>query len=170
MNREADAASMKIVPLQATHFPQVADIYKEGLVTGIATFETQVPSWDEWNVKFLTECRYIPIDNDEVIAWCALSPVSKRKVYRGVAEDTIYVAAAHQGKGLGKALLDHLIIESEKQGFWTLQAGIFSENITSIRLHQECGFRVIGIREKIGQRNGQWYDNVIMERRSKLVF
>lgn len=166
---EADVANMKIVPLQETHYPEVARIYEEGLATGIATFETQVPSWEEWDLKFLAPCRYVMLDNDEVVAWCALSAVSKREVYQGVAEDTIYVAASHQGKGIGRTLLTHLVKESEKEGFWTLQAGIFSENIPSIRLHEDCGFRILGTREKIAQRDGKWYDNVIMERRSKHI-
>ena len=105
----------------------------------------------------------------KVVAWCTLSAVSKRKVYEGVAEDTIYVASAHAGKGIGKFLLDHLVAESEKAGFWTLQAGIFTQNKASIALHEKCGFRIIGTRKKIGQRNGKWYDNVLMERRSKKV-
>ena len=160
---------MEIIPLTEKHYPQVARIYQQGLATGVATFETEVPSWEQWNEKFLQVCRYVMVEADEVVAWCALSATSKRVVYRGVAEDTIYVAAAHQGKGVGNQLLTYLVGQSEAAGFWTLQAGIFPQNKASIALHKQCGFRILGIREKVAQRNGVWQDNVIMERRSKIV-
>lgn len=147
----------------------VSKIYAQGIATGIATFETEVPSFEVWDQKFLKQCRIVAENEDEVIGFGALSQVSKREVYKGVAEVTIYVAERSRGKGVGKLLLNTLIKESEEQGFWTLQAGIFSENVASIRLHEQCGFRVIGIREKIGQRNGKWYDNHFLERRSKSV-
>ena len=159
---------MNIRPLIASDYPQVATIYKKGLATGIATFETEVPDWNTWNLKFLECCRYVLENNDVVIGWCTLSSVSKRKVYHGVAEDTIYIDPDYQGKNLGKMLLQHLITESEKNGFWTLQATIFFQNKSSIALHKSCGFREIGIREKIAKRNGKWHNNVIMERRSEL--
>jgi L-amino acid N-acyltransferase YncA len=135
---------MKIEPLKKNHFTAVANIYSEGLATGIATFETIVPTWEEWDEKFLNLCRFVAIINSEVVAWCALSAISKREVYKGVAEDTVYVTSQFQGKGIGKILLKHLVLESEKSGFWTLQAGIFSENKSSIALHKQCGFRVVG--------------------------
>lgn len=163
-----DAAKMKIIPLQEEHFPAVSRIYAEGMASGIATFETMVPNWEQWNVKFLPVCRYVMLMGNEVVAWCALSPVSKRTVYKGVAEDTIYVDSKFQKKGIGKLLLSFLVEESEKSGFWTLQAGIFSENTSSIHLHELCGFRIIGVREKVAQRDGVWHDNVLMERRSSL--
>ncbi len=166
---KADAVKMKITKLQKEHYPAVSKIYLEGLATGIASFETKVPSWEEWNEKFLKTCRYVAIENNEVVAWCALSAVSKRKVYKGVVEDTIYVASEFQGKGIGKTLLQHLISESEAAGFWTLQAGIFPQNKASIKLHQECGFRIMGFREKVAERDGIWHDNILMERRSKKV-
>lgn len=144
----------------------VSRIYAEGIATGIATFETEVPSWDVWNEKFIKKCRLVAELNDKVIGFAVLSQVSKRKVYKGVAEVTVYVAQEKRGKGIGKQLLEALVDESEKQGFWTLQAGIFSENISSIELHKKCGFRVVGIREKVGKRDGIWYDNNLMERRS----
>jgi len=159
---------MKIIPLQQEHYLEVSKIYAEGLKSGLATFETQVPSWDVWDEKFLSPCRYVAIKNDQVVAWCALSAVSKRDVYKGVAENTIYVAASHQGRGIGKTVLNYLISESEKAGFWTLQAGIFSENEASIKLHKVCGFRIIGYRERIAQRYGKWHDNTLLERRSPL--
>lgn len=158
---------MKITALQKKHYPAVADIYKQGMDTGVATFETNVPNWDAWNKKFLANCRFVAILDGRVIGWCALSPVSKRLVYAGVAEDTIYIAEEFQGSGFGKLLLHHLIEESEAAGIYMMQASIFPENKSSIRLHEQCGFRVVGLREKIGQRHGKWFDNVLMERRSK---
>ena len=137
--------------------------------TGIATFETKVPNWEKWNTKFLPQCRFVAEVDQEVLGWCALSPFSSREVYRGVAEVTIYIAEKAQHKGIGKLLLKHLVAESERAGFWTLQARIFTENIASIKLHEKCGFRQVGIREKLGMRNGVWYDNVLLERRSQKV-
>ena len=157
---------MKIVPLQKIHFTRIAQIYAEGMQTGIATFETKIPNWEQWNKKMLPQCRFVALKNDDVVAWCSLNAVSQRKVYRGVAENTIYVAAESRGTGVGKQLLEHLIIESEKAGFWTLQASIFRQNKASIQLHNNCGFRMVGIREKIAQRDGVWHDNLLMERRS----
>ena len=157
---------MQIIPLQKEHFPEVAQIYAEGIQTGIATFETEVPTWDQWDKKMLPQCRFALILDEEVAAWCSLSSVSKRAVYQGVAENTIYVAAKFQNQGLGKKLLSHLVTASEQAGFWTLQAGIFPQNTASISLHEQCGFRIIGIREKIAQRDGLWHNNVLMERRS----
>ena len=164
-----DAVKMEIVPLQKEHYKSVSEIYTEGLATGFASFEAVVPTWEQWNEKFLPVCRYVVLINAQVVAWCALSAVSKRQVYKGVAEDTIYTSSNHQGKGIGRALLKHLVSESEKEGFWTLQSGIFSENIASIELHKNCGFRILGIREKIAPRDGKWYDNVLMERRSTKI-
>lgn len=160
---------MKIIPLKEKHYPEVADIYKEGLDTGIASFETIVPDWEAWNKKFLPEGRFIAEVDGNIAAWCALSPTSKREVYLGVAEDTIYVSKRFQGRGIGKKLLQHLIETSELLGFWTLQAAIFPQNEISIQLHEDCGFRILGVREKVAQRNGTWYDNVLMERRSKKI-
>ncbi len=128
-----------------------------------------MPSWDVWNEKFIKKCRLVAELNDNVVGFAVVSQVSKRKVYKGVAEVTVYVAQEKRGEGIGKQLLEALVDESEKQGFWTLQAGIFSENIASIELHKKCGFRVVGIREKIGKRDGLWHDNVLMERRSELI-
>ena len=160
---------LQIVPLIERHYKEVAAIYRLGLETGIATFETAVPDWENWDRKFIKKCRFVAIMDKEIVGWSALSEVSKRDVYKGVAEDSIYVSASHQGKGVGKKLLKHLIAESEREGFWTLQAGIFSENKISIKLHEDCGFRLVGIRERVAQRNGYWHDNVVLERRSKKV-
>ena len=139
------------------------------MASGIATFETEVPDWNTWNQKFLPECRFIILKNGQIAGWCALSAVSKRMVYKGVAEVTIYIAANFHRQGLGKGLLNHLIQESEAQGFWTLNAAIFPQNVPSIQLHKECGFRIVGTREKIAQRDGKWHDNVLLERRTQKI-
>ncbi len=161
---------MEICKLKESHYPEVAAIYREGLDTGFASFETEVPSWEVWNQKFLATCRFVAVDGQKVIGWAALNPVSKRLVYSGVAENTVYVAASQRSTGIGRKLLNHLVTASEKSGFWTLQAAIFPQNTASLKLHQACGFRVVGLREKIGKRNGEWYDNIFLERRSKKIF
>jgi len=160
---------MKILPLQKKHYVEVSAIYFEGLSTGIASFETKVPHWELWNEKFLPICRFVAVFNQTVVGWCALSATSKREVYRGLAENTVYVSRAHQGKGIGKLLLSHLISESEKAVIWTLQANIFPQNMASIKLHEQCGFRKVGLRKQVAQRDGFWQDNVLLERRSKKV-
>ncbi len=160
---------MHIKNIEEFHYPAVAQIYAEGLSTGIATYETEVPSWEAWDSSHLESCRLAIFDKEILQAWSALSPVSHRHAYRGVAELSIYVAEAARGKGLGKTLLQALIKESEKNSIWTLQSGIFKDNFASLQLHKNCGFRRIGFREKVAQRDGIWYDNVIMERRSKIV-
>ena len=149
-------------------YPACAKIYKEGMSTGIATFETRVPEWKQWNKKFVTACRLVACIDDDIVGWIALSPFSSREVYKGVAEVTLYVASNVRGKGVGKQLLKECIDLSEKNGFWTLQAKIFSLNKPSLQLFENCGFRTVGVREKLGMRDGIWYDNVLMERRSKL--
>lgn len=158
-----------IKPMLQEHWEQVKQIYESGIATGIATFETTAPSWEKWNERHLTFARLVAIDNNEVVGWAALSPVSSRCVYGGVAEVSVYVADTHKGKGIGKLLLQNLINESENNGIWTLQAGIFTENIASVKLHEKVGFRIVGHREKIGKLNGTWKDNYVLERRSKIV-
>jgi phosphinothricin acetyltransferase len=147
----------------------VANIYKSGIETGIATFETEVPSWEIWDQSHLESCRLAAWLDNTLVGWAALSPVSDRCVYGGVAEVSVYVNTNYGGKGIGTLLLEGLVTKSENEGFWTLQAGIFRENIASIELHKKVGFREIGYREKVGKKNGIWYDNVILERRSKIV-
>jgi L-amino acid N-acyltransferase YncA len=147
----------------------VRAIYREGIATGHATFEIDAPGWEKWNASHLPDCRLVAREEDHVVGWAALSPVSGRRVYSGVAEVSIYVAASARGSGIGKALLQALVVESERVGIWTLQAGIFPENASSILLHKGCGFREVGYREHIGQMNGVWRDTVVMERRSKVV-
>lgn len=160
---------MEIRNFKQEHYTQIAGIYRQGIETGIATFETHVPDWESWDKTHLPECRIAAYEGESMAGWAALTPVSGRCVYAGVAEVSVYVADNFRGKGIGQLLLKQLITESEKIGLWSLQAGIFSENIGSIRLHEKCGFRNIGFREKIGQLNGVWKDSVIMERRSQIV-
>jgi L-amino acid N-acyltransferase YncA len=160
---------MDIIKLETKHYPAVSRIYLEGIATGNATFQTEAPSWEEWDISHLSHCRVAAFEGDEMAGWAALSPVSSRCVYGGVAEVSIYIGEKFRGKGIGKALFNELINESEAIGLWTLQAGIFPENTGSIKLHEQCGFRIIGYREKIGKMNNTWRDNIIMERRSRVV-
>ena len=145
-----------------------AQIYEEGMATGIATFETHVPNWEQWDAKFLKTCRLVAQDEETVVGWCALTPFSNREVYRGVAEVTLYIASQYRGEGIGKQLLQALIDESEAVGFWTLQAKIFTTNTASIQLHKNCGFRIVGVRKKLGKRDGIWHDNMLLERRNHI--
>jgi len=148
-------------------WPSVADIYKQGIETGEATFEKEVPSWDKWNSSHMPKCRFVSVVNDRVIAWGALTQVSSRCVYAGVAEVSVYVSKEFQGLKIGTKILEKLILESEKEGIWTLQAGIFPENKASIKIHKNLGFRIVGFREKIGKMDEIWRDTVLLELRSK---
>ena len=151
-------------------WPIVSKIYNEGITTGIATFETAVPPYGDWHRAHLEYCRFVALIDSTVIGWAALSPVSSRCVYCGVAEVSIYVGRNSHGMGVGTALLKTLIMESENRGLWTLQAGIFPENQASIKLHEKMGFRFLGRRERIGKTgDGVWKDNLLFERRSKIV-
>lgn len=158
-----------IKQMQQEHWEQVKKIYESGIATGIATFETLAPSWEKWNNGHLEFARLVAIESNDVAGWAALSPVSSRCVYGGVAEVSVYVADNYKGKGIGRLLLQNLIIESESNGIWTLQAGIFTDNIASVKLHERVGFRIIGHRERIGKLHNTWKDNFILERRSKIV-
>jgi phosphinothricin acetyltransferase len=160
---------MEIRAMSHTDWHAVAKIYEEGIATGYATFEKEIPAYEKWDEAHLTECRFVAIDKNAVCGWAALSPVSSRCVYGGVAEVSVYVAKDYWGKGVGKKLLDSLIDSSENEGLWTLQSGIFPENYGSIKIHEKCGFRLIGKRERIGKLDGAWKDNLIFERRSKTV-
>lgn len=158
-----------IEPLTPADWSRVCEIYAEGIATGLATFQTSVPTWDEWDRGHLGACRLLIREGNEVLGWAALSPVSKRHVYRGVAEVSIYLAAAARGRGLGKRLLAALVEASEENGIWTLQAGIFPENTASVRLHENCGFRAVGLRERLGELHGDWRDVLLLERRSSVT-
>lgn len=160
---------LRIEPMQPTDWDAVRAIYREGIATGNATFETDAPPWEEWDAKHLTTCRLVARDDDGVIGWAALSPVSSRCVYAGVGEVSVYVGAAAQQRGVGRALLAALIETSEREGIWTLQAGIFPENIGSVALHRSCGFREVGRRERLGQLHGRWRDVLLFERRSPRI-
>lgn len=155
--------------MQPSDWPAVERIYLEGIATGNATFETESPGWEKWSSAHHPHSRLIAKDGETVIGWAALSPVSARRVYAGVAEVSVYVAASAQGKGVGRLLLSELIRQSEQDGIWTLQAGIFPENTASLALHKSLGFREVGRRTKIGQLRGQWRDTVLLERRSEVV-
>lgn len=158
-----------IRPFKPENWDVVSDIYRQGLETRNATFETEVPDYSTWIKKFHPELVFIYASDRDVQGWAGLQPVSARKVYEGVAEVTIYVDQKHIGKGIGKILMDHLIKESERAGIWSLYAAIFPENIASIRLHRSAGFREIGYREKIAQLEGQWRNTILFERRSKKI-
>ena len=163
---------MNTQPMTAAHWPEVRAIYAEGIATGHATFAPEPPSWTEWDAGHLPTCRLVAVAAtapDTVLGWAALSPVSGRCVYAGVAEVSVYVAAAARGQGVGRALLEALIAASEQNGLWTLQAGIFPENTASVALHEAVGFRQVGRRERIGQLRGQWQDTLLLERRSTVV-
>lgn len=147
----------------------VKQIYEEGIATGNATFQEKAPDWAEWNTDHLPHSRIVAKEDGAISGWAALTPVSGRCVYAGVAEVSVYVSDKARGKGLGKQLLQKLIKESEANTIWTLQAGIFPENKASIKIHQDGGFRITGTRERIGQMNGTWRDTILMERRSKIV-
>ena len=156
--------------MKETDWQQVAKIYLAGIKTEIATFQNDVPSWEDWNHGHSTKCRFVARAGDNILGWVAISPVSSRCVYAGVAEVSVYIGEEYKGMGVGTALLNYLIEQSEKEGYWTLQSGIIKENISSRNLHKKCGFREIGYRENLGKmNNGKWHDVILMERRSKYI-
>jgi len=150
-------------------WPAVADIYWDGMRTGLATFETEVPSWDEWDAAHLPQHRIVAELDGEVIGWAALSPASTRRCYAGVVENSVYVAEAARSGGVGRLLLERLIKQARLAGLWTIQTSIFPENRASLALHERCGFRVVGLRERIAKRDGVWRDTLFLERRSEVV-
>lgn len=156
----------EMIPEDWSH---VCAIYLAGIATGQATFETSAPSWEVWDAGHLAAPRFVARVDGEIAGWAALSPVSGRCVYAGVAEVSVYVSAGHRGAGVGRGLLTALVNASERGGLWTLQAGIFPENEASVRLHLACGFREVGRRERIGRRDGVWRDTLLLERRSRVV-
>ncbi len=160
---------MTIEPLTEKHWPEVKAIYKSGVATGNTNFSLAFPDWDGWNKTHVKNCRLVATENATVLGWAALTAITDQCVFAGVAEVSIYIAADARGKGIGKQLLKAVIDESERNNFWTLEARIFPENLASVRIHQENGFRIIGNRERIGQLNGVWRDTLLLERRSSKV-
>lgn len=160
---------MEIGILKASHWEAIKKIYEEGIATRNATFQTSAPSWEDWDGSHVEKCRLVATENGTVLGWAALAAVSGRCVYAGVAEVSVYVAEKARGKHVGSALLKALIVESEKQGFWTLQSGIFPENKQSIAIHEKNGFRIMGYRERIGKMDNVWRDNILLERRSQVI-
>lgn len=165
-----EKSAIKLEEMAPSDWPSVRAIYEEGIRTGIATFQTEVPSWEEWDQGHLQRCRFIAKAGDQILGWVALSPVSSRCCYKGIGELSIYIHPDSKGLGIGTLLLQKLIDESEKQGFWTLQSAIIKENTASRALHKKCGFREIGFREKVAQMpDGTWHDTILIERRSRVV-
>jgi L-amino acid N-acyltransferase YncA len=160
---------MEIKKLTEKHWPEVRAIYESGVATGNANFSHQVPDWDEWDKTHVKNCRLVATENGEVLGWAALTAISDRCVFAGVAEVSVYIAENSRGKGIGKQLLSDLITLSEENNFWTLESRIFVENLASLKIHEENGFRIIGSRERIGQLNGVWRDTLLLERRSVKV-
>jgi L-amino acid N-acyltransferase YncA len=160
---------LKFIAMTPDDWDQVKEIYLQGIATGNATFETAAPAWEQWNTGHLPFARLVAKRDGQVLAWAALSPVSQRCVYGGVAEVSVYVSPTSRRSGLGRKLLLALIDESERNGIWMLQAGMFPENTGSLALHRSCGFREVGRRERIGKMKGVWRDTILLERRSSRV-
>jgi len=160
---------LRIDAMTAADWPDVRRIYEEGLATGVGTFETTVPSWAEWDAARLPHSRLVARRGDAIAGWVALSPVSKRACYAGVAELAIYVAASERGRGVGRALIESLVASAEAHGIWTLQAATIATNVASLALLARCGFRTVGRRERIAKRDGEWHDTILTERRSERV-
>jgi L-amino acid N-acyltransferase YncA len=166
---EGTVMELMIEPIMPSDWPAVRSIYEEGIATRQATFETEAPDWEHWDRSRLPQGRLVARLAGQVVGWGALSPVSSRPVYAGVAEASLYVTAAARGRGIGKRLLQALIEESERAGIWTLQGAIFPENAASLALVKACGFREVGRRERIGRMDGDWRDTILVERRSRSV-
>jgi len=161
---------ISIRKLEAADWPAVERIYLEGIATGQATFQTEAPAWADWDKSHLADLSFVAVaEGGDVAGWVALSPVSSRCVYAGVAEVSVYVAADFRGQQVGSRLLTHLIASSEQANIWTLQAGIFPENEASVKLHQKLGFRIVGLRERVAKHHGVWRDVYLLERRSQAV-
>jgi phosphinothricin acetyltransferase len=160
----------KIEEMESSDWEEVKNIYVEGIKTGLATFQTEAPTWENWDKSHLQSCRLVARSESSILGWVALSPTSSRSCYAGVVEVSIYIGEKYKGQGIGKSLLTSIIKQSEENGIWTLYCAIIRENIGSIVLHRKCGFREIGIREKIAKMSNEaWHDVVLMERRSQVV-
>lgn len=162
-------SALEIVRLEARHWDAVRAILEEGIDTGQATFETAVPEWNDWDAAHRRDCRLVAVVDGAVAGWAALTPVSPRAAYAGVAEVSIYIGAAYRARGIGRALLGRLIAASEEEGIWTLQAIVFPENAASVALHRGAGFRLVGRRERIARLRGRWQDTLLLERRSRVA-
>jgi L-amino acid N-acyltransferase YncA len=160
---------MEIQALRPEDWPAVRAIYQAGIDAGDATFETGAPDWAAWDAAHLADHRLVARSDGQVVGWAALAPVSDRCAYAGVAENSIYVAPDAQGRGVGRALLAAVVASAERGGIWTVQTGIFPENQASIRLHEACGFRMVGVRERLGRLHGRWRDVLLLERRSPII-
>jgi L-amino acid N-acyltransferase YncA len=160
---------LRIEAMEEGDWPAVREVYAEGIETGQATFEERPPDWEEWDREHLSECRLVVRRDGRVVAWAALAPVSRRDAYRGVAEVSLYVAAAERGSGVGRALGEALVEASERAGIWTLEGWIFPENEVSLALCESLGCRVVGVRERLGRMDDRWRDVVLVERRSEAV-
>ena|SRR5947208_9321588 len=161
--------TLRIDPMLSADWPAVREIYLAGIATGQATFETQAPSWEVWDASHKPFARLVGRQGETMVGWAALSPVSSRKAYAGVAEVSVYVTESQRGLGLGRQLLEALIVESEDHGIWSLQAVMFPENTGSVAVHRRCGFREVGRRERIGKLGGLWRDTILLERRSRRI-
>jgi L-amino acid N-acyltransferase YncA len=169
-SRALGDAGLEIHPMQPTDWPDVKRIYEQGIGTRVATFDTAAPSWEDWDKAHRDECRFVARHGGRVVGWIALSAVSRRPVYRGVAELSVYVAEEARGRGVGRALFEALIPASEAAGIWTLQAGVMARNDASLALHERMGFRRVGVRQRMGRDvDGVWHDVVLLERRSRVV-
>ena len=157
--------ALSIRTLEAADWPAVAAIYGEGIATRLATFETEVPQWKDWDADHLDAHRLVAELDGEIVGWVALTPYSRREAYGGVADESVYVAERARGRGVGRALLEAAIGSARAGGLWTLQAGIFPENEPSLALHRSLGFREVGVRERIGQLDGAWRNVVLLELR-----
>jgi phosphinothricin acetyltransferase len=163
------ATAIELRDLRPSDWPQVASIFEAGVRAGNATFEIEAPEWESWDATHYRQHRLVAVEDGRVVGWAALSPVSERCCYSGVAENSVYVAPEAQGRGVGRLLLERLVAGAEKDGIWTIQAGIFPENTASVQLHVRCGFRIVGVRERLGKLDGAWRDVVLLERRSEEV-
>jgi L-amino acid N-acyltransferase YncA len=162
----SESPPVELRPLEASDWAAVADIYWDGMRDGLATFETEVPTWEAWHDAHHAAHRFVAVANGEVVGWAALSPTSPRRCYAGVAEDSVYVARHARGRGVGRRLLGALVESADRAGIWTIQTSLFPENRASLGLHESCGFRVVGFRERIAKRDGIWRDTLLLERRS----
>ena len=164
-----ESAPITIEALRAEHWPGVARVYEEGIARRNATFETEVPAWEAWDSSHLGEHRFVALRDGKVVGWAAVSPVSSRCCYEGVVENSVYVAESARGQGVGRRLLEELIASTESAGIWTIEAGMFPENVASVRLHEAAGFETVGTHKRLGKLAGEWRDVLLLERRSETI-